>query len=294
MKDRIKAYFTFSKKELNGILVLFLILAVTLTLPCFLKRYDKTEVYDFNDFRNEIALFKASALKSKSYKKGPKYADKTADIPQAFNFDPNGLPEAQWQQLGLSDRQIRVIKNFEAKGGRFYRKTDLKKIYSISIGQYNRLEPYIQIADRPAYTRNTALESGPVLERVELNAADSTDLEALPGIGPVLASRIIRFRNRLGGFYAREQLREVYGMDSLKFRKISTRVGVDASLINKIEINAVSFEQLKQHPYLNYKQINAVLRYREQHGTYLSVNDLKGVILLDDETIRKIEPYLSF
>lgn len=293
MKDLIKSYFTFSKKELNGILVLFILLSISLTLPYILRYFDGPEVYDPGQFKKGIALFRASAVRPVSYRKAAESAGKKTGNLEAFVFNPNGLPESQWQRLGLSVSQIRVIKNYEAKGGKFFRKDDLKKIYSISQGEYLRLEPYIRIPSvLPAVS--TVGDRPRQVKKLELNSADSAALGTLPGIGPVFASRIIRFRDRLGGFYSKEQLREVYGLDSLRYRQLRDRVEADTSLISKIEINTVSFEQLKRHPYLNYKQVNAVLRYREQHGRYLSAGDLRKVIALDEEIIRKIEPYLSF
>jgi DNA uptake protein ComE-like DNA-binding protein len=129
---------------------------------------------------------------------------------------------------------------------------------------------------------------------VEMNTADSVTLITLHGIGPSFARRIISYRNRLGGFYRKEQLKEVFGLDSLTYSGLQAQVRVDASHIKRIPVNSVTFESLSHFPYLSYKQMNAIIQFREQHGSYESINDLKNIAILDDGILRKIEPYLAF
>jgi competence ComEA-like helix-hairpin-helix protein len=129
---------------------------------------------------------------------------------------------------------------------------------------------------------------------IELNSADSAKLTGLKGIGPSFARRIVNYRNRLGGFINKEQLKEVYGMDDDRYAEMQAQVSVDPSHIQKIHINKVDFDGLKHFPYLSFKQMNAIVRFREQHGDYTSLNDMRNVVLLDDEILRKIEPYIDF
>jgi DNA uptake protein ComE-like DNA-binding protein len=206
-----------------------------------------------------------------------------------FPFDPNTLSAAQWKQLGLNERQVEVLEHYKTKGGRFYRKEDLKKIYAITAADYNRLEPYINIPG-PTFV-SKKIKPGEV---IELNSADSSRLTALTGIGPSFAPRIIRYRDRLGGFYRKEQLKEIYGMDSLKYAALSRQVSVNPHLVKKIDINTISFDQLRLFPYLSYKQVNAIIQYRAQHGNYNSPGDMKNIAILDEQTLQKIILYLSF
>jgi competence protein ComEA len=129
---------------------------------------------------------------------------------------------------------------------------------------------------------------------IELNTADTAQLTTLPGIGESFAKRIISYRNRLGGFDSREQLKEVYGIDAEKYAALQAQVNVDATRIKKISINKAAFDDLKYFPYLTFKQMNAIIQFREQHGDYSSIADMKNIVLLDDEILRKIEPYLAF
>ena len=304
MKKLLQSYFGFTKKELNGLLVLCILLILVSISPFIYERFSRPDVHEFADFEPEVRQFLASAKRQDStgYSDSSRERDGQRSV-SYFNFDPNGLDEASWKQLGLSSRQIRVIKNYEAKGGRFHTKEDLKKIYSISEQKYLSLEPYIRIANdqrSPTGGSNTGFpkyeshKTGRVPVMVELNAADSAELETIRGIGPAFASRIVRYRNRLGGFYRKEQLRDVYGVDSLKYEELKDQVVVNPAVIRKINVNKASFEEIKNHPYLSYKQMNAVIQYRKQHGEYRSIADLKKIAIMDDEILRKIEPYLIF
>jgi competence ComEA-like helix-hairpin-helix protein len=129
---------------------------------------------------------------------------------------------------------------------------------------------------------------------IELNSADSVKLTGLKGIGPSFARRIVNYRNRLGGFINKEQLKEVFGMDDDRYAEMQAQVSVDPSHIKKIHINKVDLDGLKHFPYLTFKQMNAIVQFREQHGDYESLNDLRNIAILNNEILRKIGPYIDF
>lgn len=301
-KNIIRSYLGFSKKELNGIFILFLIMLIILITSFLLPFFEQDRPYDFEAFKEKAQQFRASAIKIEASKND--FNDYSSFKPrntEYFEFNPNGLSTKHWLKLGLSQKQISVIHNYEAKGGKFFKKEDLKKIYSITPEQYKLLEPYIRISDVGLERKEVSVHTGLKLVStsetstmllIELNSADSLKLESVSGIGPVFASRIIRFRNRLGGFYTLEQLKEVYGIDSLKFERLKKNFKINKELIQKIDLNTATFEVLRRHPYLNYKQMNAILQFRSQHGSFKSIDELKKVEILDEEIIRKIEPYI--
>ena len=301
-KKMIRSYLGFSKKELNGIFILFLAMLIILTISFFMPLFDHDSKYDQEAFKKEVERFKALSIESdegnKVLKNNSTYKTRSIDY---FEFDPNKQSSEQWLKLGLSRKQIAVIHNYEAKGGKFYTKGDLKKIYSISAEQFKKLEPYVRI--NVAALKGSAYPAASELKKlkepisrnlvlIELNSADSTQLENVSGIGSVLASRIIRFRNRLGGFYSTTQLKEVYGIDSVKYEYIKRNFIVDRELIEKVDLNTVTFELLRRHPYLSYKQMNAIIQFRKQHGFFKSIDDLRKITILNEEIIRKIEPYI--
>ncbi|EOR92537.1 hypothetical protein ADIARSV_4342 [Arcticibacter svalbardensis MN12-7] len=215
----------------------------------------------------------------------------------------------------MSEKQIQVIHHYEDKGGSFRKKEDLQKIYSISTFEYAHLEPYIRIPEtsynntsfkrndyagskaNPDYhyvKKNYPPNAKRELRVVELNAADSAQLVDIIGIGPVLAVRIAKYRDRLGGFHTKEQLQEVFGIDSLKYAEIKNQVRVEQGSLHQLNINTATFEDLKKFPYFSYKQINALIQYKKQHGEYHSIDDLRQISILNSEILLKIAPYLIF
>lgn len=308
MIKAVKEYFGFSKREFNGILILCSLIILVVLLPYIYPYFHLQKTYDFKSFEKEITAFEKSS-KPLDYEYENRYSNNTKEvIPtniEYFQFDPNDLPVSQWHKLGLTDKQIKVIKNYEAKGGKFYSKDDLKKIYSIKPALYAELEPFISInksfnnvkfhTDYKAnYKKYESKYVKKALVMIELNTADSSSLDLVKGIGSAFAIRILKYRDRLGGFNNVNQLREVYGIDSVKFAEIKSQIKVDASLIRTINVNTATFDDIKKQPYLSYKQINAILQYRKQHGFYSSIVDLKKVIILNEEILDKIKPYLIF
>jgi competence ComEA-like helix-hairpin-helix protein len=288
MKTQIKKYLSITKKEWNGLVVLVVLIAIVLVAPYVYQLLHKDKTINIKDFDKAFAQF--SKLEGqKGYSGNKPLSDDKIPNPVMLPFNPNQLTVQQWEQLGLSERQSAVIKHFETKGGRFYSREDLKKIYAITPGDYKRLEPYIQIPESVVTAKK--IKPG---EIIELNGADSAKLTELRGIGPSFALRIIRYRGRLGGFYHKEQLKEIFGIDSLVYAAIKDQVSVNPDKVKKININTVSFDQLRIFSYLGYKQVNAIIQYRVQHGNYNAIADLKNIAILDDKILRKIEPYLNF
>ncbi|MDN3549784.1 helix-hairpin-helix domain-containing protein [Mucilaginibacter aquaedulcis] len=284
MKARIKTYLSLTKKEWNGIVVFIILIALVLAAPYVYQISSKDNIINFNEFDKAVALLnqgKKASLANSYTSNGNRPANTTL-----FSFNPNNLPETEWYKLGLSEGQVKVIKNYEAKGGRFYSKADVKKIYSISLDDYARLEPYINL---PASYQKAAPG-----EIIEINSADSARLTRIRGIGPAFAMRIIRYRERLGGFYSKEQLKEVFGIDDTKYNEIKNGIAVNNKTISKVNVNNVTFNQLRRYPYLSFKQMNAILEYHNEHGDYESIDDMKNIAILDDGILRKIGPYLVF
>ncbi len=301
MKNWLNNYFAFTKREYNGLLVIMAILLAVSLLPYvyssfFLKTRNAT--VEEQAALQELVLTHEQPLKNYTGKPQQKASRWQGHQVSLFVFDPNLIDLSQWQQLGLSIKQAQAIINYRNKGGKFYKAADLQKMYTISPQKYQELAPYIQIISQQESKKNVkalgALPEKRPLVIVELNGADTLQLDEISGVGPAFARRIVKYRERLGGFYQKEQLMEVYGLDSAKFKEIKDQVKIDQRQIRKLNINTVGFEELKNHPYLKFKQINALIQYRKQHGKYNSVEDLKKVIILDPQTIERLAPYLQF
>ncbi len=128
---------------------------------------------------------------------------------------------------------------------------------------------------------------------IDINTADSAVWVALNGIGPGFAKRIMTYREKLGGFYQVEQLKEVYGLDSLWVKENKALLKVGAGVYRFLAINQVEWKEFK-HPYLPYGQSKVVLAYRKQHGVLKDFEALEKIQLLDLVAWRRLRPYLSF
>ena len=130
----------------------------------------------------------------------------------------------------------------------------------------------------------------------ELNSADTNDLQELYGIGSYFAKAIVRYRERLGGFVSREQLLEVPGMTPERYQKAlsNTICNIDPSLCRPIDVNNISLQELKRHPYLDYWQAKGIVQLREKGVRFRDPEDLLQVPLIDTATLRRLTPYLSF
>ncbi len=297
MRKWINRYFNFTKSEFNGILALFILIVLIIVLPriYFHDLQDEPEVGKMPELeRLELeAQFKKKLPFNRSSK--PKSWKKVLKLTA---FDPNTLDQRGWETLGLSQKQAQAILNYVAKGGKFNKAEDLKKMYTISSEVYSTLLPYVKIANTHAPIKESRYPAVKYVKKpliiYEMNSLDTIAMQAINGIGPAFARRIFKYRERLGGFHNPEQLLEVFGIDSAHYAIIYPQIKIDGQAVKKININTAGFDDLKQHPYLRYKQVNAMIEYRKQHGNYSNFEDLKKVVILPAETVDRLAPYRSF
>jgi competence protein ComEA len=293
MRKWLKSDFNFSKREFNGLLVLIVLLGLITVMPTIYEMFIP-EQEDLPAERAAILQLQQIEAEKKygyNYRKDAKRHKQQ----KLFKFDPNTASLSDWQLLGLSPKQAAVMLRYREKGGRFRHKEELKKMYPISANLYGQLEPYIHINSIASLEIKQHYPKPAVkLIRIDLNRADTTALDSVKGIGAAFARRIFNYRQRLGGFYKKEQLLEVYGLDSSKYEEVKGQLILESGPLKQIKINSVGFEELRHHPYLNYKQVNAILEFRKQHGNYGNIADLKKVAILSAATLDKLTPYISF
>lgn len=327
MRRDIKELFSFSRKELNGILVLLGLLLLVLLANLAVSYWVPEPREDFSAFEEELAMIRANRQTlpdtAAEVREG-RHEEATGEL---FYFDPNTAGREDLLRLGMSERVALNLVKYREKGGKIRRKKDLLKIYGLAHADYQRLEPFIRLPDdmddpvggkaektrqSPAGEYRDTDETvrpprpetgqGPVpagadpakIPVMELNTADSAMLIRLPGIGEVLSARIVRYRKRLGGFYDRRQLLEVYGLDTSWFHRFEKYLTIDTLVIRKIPVNRAGAWELLRLPYWSRKQVNVLLNYRELHGPFASAAALKDIRVLETKVIRQVAPYLSF
>lgn len=178
---------------------------------------------------------------------------------------------------------------------------DTISLPATKVGSRHRYPPYQRhnTNARLASSADRQADSYPTMVRtsrrtiVELNTADTLDLQQLYNIGPTFSRRIVRYRTLLGGFVNKGQLLEVYGMDSVRYSDILPYITIDTAAVSKLDINTATIDQLKRHPYLDYYQAKAIVRLRESQGLYQNIGDLLNVALIDQQTFSKIAPYIT-
>lgn len=129
---------------------------------------------------------------------------------------------------------------------------------------------------------------------VELNSADTTTLMLLHGIGPAFANRIVRYRNRLGGYVNTSQLLEVYGFTPALLDHIAPYLRIEPDSLRRIPVNSIPLKQLIKHPYIEYYQARDIVNLRNQGVRFNSIDDLRAVPSMADSTLDRLMPYLSF
>ncbi|HEY4936884.1 MAG TPA: helix-hairpin-helix domain-containing protein [Puia sp.] len=244
---------------------------------------------------------------------------------ELFYFDPNSLHANDCHRLGLPDRLTKTILHYIEKGGRFRKAEDLKKLYGLHNSDYERLFPFVRIGKSPqdfqarsgyyaktSYTIQTLRKAdssfhesplrmnpgvgfaytGKKFVITDINLADSADWSRLPGIGEKLASRIVHFRERLGGFYQVDQVGETFGLPDSSFQKIKPFLRLNTISLNQIDLNKATKEILQSHPYIRWQIARGIIDYRQQHGGFQSVEELLQLVQMDAVKFEKLKPYL--
>jgi competence protein ComEA len=306
-RDSWKDYLAFSKRERRGIFALLFIIFIQICWLVYFNYFPSKEpASDFSAFEKEVDDMyashgdspdsgQASLLKAREEDDESLAEHHDSKPKELFAFNPNQLPEDDWRRLGFSDRQIKVIKNYESKGGKFYSKENLKKMYCISEEEYNRIEPYIMIPEKKYEYSDSArkkFERIPVM--VDIGTADSAEMTKLRGIGPGFARRITAYRTRLGGFRTQEQLLEVWGFSDSLYQLIRSQICLKDSLnIQKINLNTADFNALRIHPYIGYQLAGIVCNYRKQHNGFKTAEEIRKIPLVNDQLYSKLAPYLK-
>lgn len=228
--------------------------------------------------------------------------ERTAEL---FTFDPNTADSTQLLRLGLAPWQVRNIYKYRANGGIYRRPSDFARLYGLTKKQYEQLLPYIRISDdyrpaaetygktqQPTYARDTLrypLKIKPG-EHIALNSADTALLKRVPGIGSGFAGAIVRYRERLGGFYKVGQLLEIDNFPESALPYFTA----DASRCRRLNINKLTLNQLRRHPYISFYQAKTIVDHRRLHGPIKSLDELRLYKDFTPEVIEKLRNYVEF
>lgn len=321
-KQFLNEYLSFTKKERTGIFILLALIIVGLLVPFLYPYFIHHKTYDHSQFDKEISQLKIQQTDSITDKKyyGKNFdennytnyyepSEKNYYIKpkgEVFYFDPNTASVNDWKRLGIRDKTVETIQKYLSKGGHFYKPEDISKIWGLHKDDIERLLPYVKIENiKKEYTNNeprnfqnnntpdSYRDKKPPPQIIDINTSDTTAFISLPGIGSKLAQRIIAFRDKLGGFYSVDQIKETYGLPDSTFIKIKPKLILTSPGVKQININTATLDEMKLHPYIRFNLANAIMQYRNQHGNFSSVIDIKKIMIVTDDIFNKVSLYLT-
>lgn len=284
----------FSGREVNGFLILLpLMVLLVMVIPMYQWQVtNRTE--DFSQEQKKLDSLVALWNVEKPQD------DPQIQKPQArlfFTFNPNTANIAELRKLGFSEFLATRIVNYRLKGGQFRVKADLLKIYNMDSSLYHSLYTYIQLPEKGEVASRETVSTKTSLKKevyFDLNNADTSEFKSVYGIGPVLAQRIVKFRDGLGGFIDKGQLKEVYGLDSTTVHELSNKTFISADFTpRKLDVNTADEKQLSSHPYIRKFLAKAIVAYRFQHGAFNNLDELSKISVLKPEEMKRIIPYLK-
>ena len=295
----IKPFFTFSNSDRNGIIILMVSIFLIVVGSSIIKKFGAEENFKINHAQIDMIQFPVEAKDSSNYDSSENEHDKqilnsedNSESPtvELHSFNPNVFNENDWLQFDTPEKTIHTIQHYLQKGGKFKSSDDLKKIYGLSDLLIATIQPFIVFdSESPDHSVNVIQQ-----EKLDLNLADSASIDGLKGVSNYTASKIIKYRNRLGGFISVNQLYEIKGIKPEFLQPVLNQVEVISPLQHFVQINLATQEDLSKHPYLNYIIANNIINYRNQHGVFKNENDLMKIELMTDSLLKKIGPYIKY
>lgn len=305
IKRQLFYWFGFSRREAEGFFTLLVLMLVAMLAPLIVN-YLTANTQNTDELR--ITTVEAQAIEQISLRRSkPNHRYVASPQSQALKpvaFDPNTISEEAMLAMGIKPSLAKRWINYRNKGGRFRIKNDVAKLYGLTAENFELLRPYILLPDSLTQIDNSKLASAlpqpkprykAEKPKFDLNKADSAQLIEIFGIGQALSRRIIRYRERLGGFISYEQLYEVYALDTPVVAQLVQRSYISPDFKpRKVLINRLSDSNLSDHPYLGKKLSRILVNYKTHHGMYMRPEDLLKTSLITPEKLEKLIPYLDF
>lgn len=281
----MKSYFSFSQKQIWAIISLCLLISVMYAVSFFMP-------YLVSASKENDPYFE-KVVQEMSNKIIYKYIDNQLNTNEysikelkPHTFNPNTIDSLEMAKMGLRPKLIHTICNYRNKGGHYYNKEGFKKMYGLKDEEYQVLEPYIKIEDNKS-------SNSPSIH-IDLNSADTSELKKINGIGSKLSIAIVNYRQSLGGYVQKEQLKEIYNISEETYNKIQHAVFVKKVKIKTINLNEATLEEMNKHPYLKGNIAKEIVQLRKKKDYQIEkIEQLREIELINEEIFRKIAPYIS-
>lgn len=287
MKQHIKQYFQFSRRERNGIFVLLFVLialiAASFTVPLWVG----------TDREGAQKQFELNARELKQLANSQTTTQRVFLKP----FNPNTYSLDSLIACGVPQKLASQIINYRQKVKPFATKADFAKLYNLTDSLYNVYLPFLLLPDGGTPKEKQTHSRG----LVEINTADSLQLLAVKGIGPYFAHKIVQYRNQLGGYFSLNQLGEAFTIPvaslaekQQRMDEIKAQLTVNPARIKKINVNTATQKQLSAHPYISYKQSQAIPKRIARYGKLTSLEDLTVLGIITTREASLLAHYIDF
>ena len=283
---RKQSHFRFNKQERSGIFF-FLLVVLVLQLVSFWLRANPSRP------KSSLALNleEQKTMDSLIVEKQRRGATKM------YPFNPNYISDHKGYILGLSIEELDRLSAFRKKGKFVNSSEEFQVVTQVSDSLLGILSPYFQFPDSKKHNQFQKKALSKPKNRVQvkdLNAASAMDLMSVYGIGETLSNRIIKFRDRLGGFLANEQLYDVYGLKPEVVEETLRAFQVlEVPEVKKINLNTATAKELSQLIYIRSGLAAQIVAYREKNGLFKTFEELTYVDGFPTEKLDRIALYLS-
>ncbi len=261
MQKKSRAFDQFSKKERIGILTCTVLVLLFLSLPYLIPRKTLPDL--------SVMTAQGKKWKDMLQEEIVVKADKVAVV-QLYPFDPNTLSVEVWQTFGVPATVAKRIIHYLDKGGQFRSAEDLRKIWGMSPSLADRLIPYA----RTNYQRPVFKKTLNIVQPIDINTADLEAWKSLPGIGNVLAERIIKYRERSNGFSSKEELKSVFGLKDSLLIQIAPYLQMNESNLKKLPLNQASAYQINVKTGVSLEIAKMIVKSRQENGLFTEMDQL--------------------
>jgi len=296
-----KDFFTFTQQERRGIAVFFLTATTIILAAEYWPKGSQNMEEDLSMYyfpSDSLQQDDSAALSIENDIFGGS-SEPEKKVFQKFSFDPNHLSVDSLLLLGFSKFGAKSLTNYVGKGGKIKDAAKFKTIFGIDTNLVNQLQAFIvyPTPESASVYKNEKKEKTIYIEKVQeivdINSADSLQLDAIKGVGPYMTKRILSYRKKLGGYLYKAQLLELNIIADSLYQPIEKYLTVNPELIRKININTADYKTFVTNPYFDKETANVILKYRKQHGPFKDIAHISRIRSLSESTGNKILPYLS-
>ena len=286
-----KSHFWYNQSQRNGILFLVILIIILQLLYFFVdfspKKTNDTITPEILQFQKSIDSLKVIELEKRK--------------PKIFPFNPSFITDFKGYQLGMSTEEIDKLLIHRSKGNYINSIKEFQQVTGVSDSLLNKISPYFKFPDwvikREKRSHQVILkerEHSKPFNIKDLNAATVEELKTVNGIGTKLAERIIKYKNKLGGYLINEQLYEVYYLDKEVANRVLERFNVlEKPEIEKINVNEATFKEVLSIIYINYELTKKIFDYRDEVAEIQSLEELKEIEGFPLEKFDRIALYLQ-